>query len=103
LQSVADKYARGDEPQHVMFLEGLALAALGRHEDAAQRLSQAAERDRPTADILFHLAQTELECGRFSNAQASLQRALAADPNHAASRALWSRMEVMAARAKVVR
>ena len=103
LQSVADNYSAGEEPQQVMYLQGLALAALERHNDAAGKFSQAARRDRPTAEILCRLAEAELHIGRVGNAQSSLQEALALDPNHAGSRALWSQMGATAASPKAVR
>jgi tetratricopeptide (TPR) repeat protein len=103
LQAVADNHAAGEEPQQVMYLEGLALQALGRYEDAAQQFAQAARRDRPTAEILCHLAEAELQCGRPANAQASLQEALALEPGHAGSRALSLRMSPTAAQTKVMR
>ena len=84
-------------------LQGLALAALDRHHDAAAKLAQAARRDRPTAEILCRLAEAELRCGRVANAQASLQEALALDPGHVGSRSLWSQMGATAASPKAVR
>ncbi len=64
LQSLSDRYPPGDEPQEVLHLEGLALSALARYDDAARVLSQATQRERPTADLLCHLAQAELLAGR---------------------------------------
>jgi tetratricopeptide (TPR) repeat protein len=103
LQSVADNHSAGEEPQQVMYLQGLALAALNRHNDAAGKFAQAARRDRPTAEILCRLAEAELHCGRVGNAQTSLQEALALDPNHGGSRELWSQMGATAASPKAVR
>ena len=92
LQAAADEYSRGEEPQQVLYLEGLALAALGRYDEAARSLAQAARADRPTSEILCHLAEAELLSGNLAKAHASVEEALAIDPNHAASRALWTRM-----------
>ncbi len=100
LQAVADNYAPGEEPQQVMYLEGLALAALSRYDDAAQSLAQAARCERPTAEILCRLAEAELLAGRFSTAQTHIQQALAMDPNHEGSRALSARMAMAAAPAR---
>jgi tetratricopeptide (TPR) repeat protein len=103
LQSVSDDYAAGEQPQRIMYLEGLALAALGRHDDAAALLAQAARRDRPNAEILYRLAEAEWHCGRAANAQTNLQEALALDPNHGASRALWSQISARPNRSTIAR
>jgi thioredoxin-like negative regulator of GroEL len=92
LQALADRFSPGDEPQQVLHLEGLALTALGRYDDAARALSRAAQRERRSADLMCHLAEAELRAGRAAAAQHVLQQALALDPNHAASRALAAQM-----------
>jgi len=92
LQAVADSYSPGEEPQKVLYLEGLALTAMGRYDEASKMLAQAAHRERPTADILCHLAEAEMLTGRQANAQYTLEQALAIDPDHAPSRTLASRM-----------
>jgi tetratricopeptide (TPR) repeat protein len=102
LQSVADNYPPGGEPQRVLYLAGLAQMALGRYDEAAASLSQAAERDRPTPAILCELAEAQLRSGNPTQAQASVQEALALDPNHAPSRALSARMAMAAPAAGAV-
>ena len=92
LQSVADRHAPGEEPQRVLYLEGLALVALGRYDEATSRLSQAARKDRPSAEILCALAESQLLGGHVATAQTSVQEALALEPGHAASRALSARI-----------
>ncbi len=92
LQTLADRYPRGEEPQEVLLLEGLALSALSRYDDAARVLAQATQRERPTADLLCSLAQAELMAGRAPHAQYALEQALALDPNHGPSRALSARI-----------
>lgn len=96
LQAIADNYSPGEEPQQVMYLEGLALVALGRHDDAVQSLTQAAHGERSTAEILCRLAEAELLAGRFVPAQTHVQQALVMDPHHEASRALSARMAMAA-------
>jgi cellulose synthase operon protein C len=92
LQSLADTYTPGDEPQRVLYLEGLALTAIGRYDDAVRNLSLAAHRDQPTPDILCHLAEAELLSGRVREAQGTIQQALALAPDHAASQQLALRV-----------
>jgi tetratricopeptide (TPR) repeat protein len=96
LQAVAERYPPGEEPQQILHLEGLALSAMGRHDDAARTLALAAGRERPTADLLCHLAEAELAAGRAPYAQYALQQALSLDPNHAASRNLSARLATAA-------
>jgi tetratricopeptide (TPR) repeat protein len=94
LQGAADSYAPGEEPQQVLYLQGLAMTALGRFDDATRSLSRAALRDRPTADILYHLADAQLLAGRVSEAQGSFQEALALAPDHPAARSIGARMAI---------
>ncbi len=92
LQTLADRYPPGETPQQVLHLEGLALSAQSRYDDAARILSEATQRQRPSADLLCDLAQAELMAGRLPRAQHALQQALTLDPNHAASQALSLRI-----------
>jgi tetratricopeptide (TPR) repeat protein len=92
LQSIADRFPPGDEPQQVLHLEGLALSGMGRYDDAVRVLSRATQRDRPSADLLCHLAEAELMAGQSGRAQYVLAQALAMNPNHPAGRALATRI-----------
>jgi tetratricopeptide (TPR) repeat protein len=92
LQTLADRYPPGEAPQQVLHLEGLALSAQTRYEDAARVLSEATQRQDPNPDLLCDLAQAELMAGRVPRAQYALQQALTLDPNHAASQALSLRI-----------
>jgi tetratricopeptide (TPR) repeat protein len=92
LQALADRHAPGDEPTQVLHLQGWALVALARYDDAVGALSRAAERERPTPDLLCDLANAQLLAGRPAQAQRALDGALALDPNHAPSRALTARL-----------
>jgi tetratricopeptide (TPR) repeat protein len=96
LQSLAEHYTPGQEPQQVLYLEGLALTALNRYDDASQILAQAARRNSPSAEILFRLAEAELLAGRVSNAQTTLEQSLALDPDHRPSRVLAGRIALAA-------
>jgi tetratricopeptide (TPR) repeat protein len=94
LHSLADTYSPGEEPQEVLYLTGLAYTALGRYEDAVERLSAAAVRGAPTAEILGRLAEAELLAGRPAEAEAAARRALALQPQHAPSLQLLDRLRV---------
>jgi protein O-GlcNAc transferase len=92
LERLADSYSPGDEPQQVLLLEGLAMTALGRYDDAVETLTKAASRDRATPDVLCQLAEAQLRAGRVANAQATVSQALGLDPNHVASQTLSARL-----------
>ncbi len=92
LHRLSDTYAPGEEPQQVLYLEGLACLALGRNTDAAEKLALAASRDRPSAEILYRLSQAELAAGRPELAAAAARHALDLDPQHAASREILARI-----------
>ena len=92
LQAVADRHAPGDEPQQVLHLQGMALVASGRYDDAVRVFSRATERERPAADLWCDLAQAQWMAGRPSHARSALEKALALNPNHPAGRALSARI-----------
>lgn len=94
LQSLADTYSPGEEPQQVCYLLGLAYAELGRFDDAVDSLSTAIVRGPPTPDILCRLAEAHWAAGRPNDATAVAQQALALDPQHPASRDLIARFSM---------
>jgi tetratricopeptide (TPR) repeat protein len=94
LQTLLETYTPGEEPQQVVYLQGLAYAALNRHEDAVDSFALAAQRGPPSAEILSQLAGEQLACRRTGDAQRTVQQALALEPTHRASLALRERMEV---------
>jgi tetratricopeptide (TPR) repeat protein len=93
LELLDENYPPGEEPQNVLYLEGLALSALGRHGDAVERLKLALQRGKPTADLWSRLAEAEWAAGQPGAAQADIERALAIEPAHAGGRALWEQMQ----------
>jgi tetratricopeptide (TPR) repeat protein len=92
LQSLADTYPPGEEPQQVLHLTGLAYMGLGRHEDAVATLSTAAVREAPSPDLLCHLGEAELLAGRPAAAAAAARHALSLRPQYPPAQALLSRM-----------
>lgn len=103
LQSLLDEYPRGEEPQQLLLMQGQALTAMGRYDDASRSLSHAARREHPTSDVYCALAEAEMLAGRTAPAQQALSQALALDANHANSRALAARMHTLVARETSVR
>lgn len=92
LETLAERFPPSETPQQVLHMQGLTLAALNRHDDAARTLAAAAQRERPGAELLYHLAVSEYASGRPQHAQYALQQALAQDPAHAASQALSAQL-----------
>ena len=60
LQHLADTYVPGEEPSQVFYWQGLACAALGRHDDAVDCLQTASRRGESTADVWYQLAEVQL-------------------------------------------
>jgi Flp pilus assembly protein TadD len=94
LQNLAESYPPGEEPQRVLYLMGLAYTAMGRHADAVEVLAMARDRGPPSGELLCRLGEAELESGQRVTARRTAQQALAVEPNHAAARALLSRIDV---------
>lgn len=95
LQRLGDTYSPGEEPQHVLYLEGLAYSAMGRWDEAAVSFATASVREPPTSEILFRLGEAELLAGRPARAAAAAQEALTLDPLHEPSRELLARAQVV--------
>jgi tetratricopeptide (TPR) repeat protein len=93
IQGLADRYSPGDEPQEVLYYQGLSYLALARYDDAVESLAAAA-RDRPTAEILCRLAQAQWAAGRATEALAAAEQALAIDPRHQPSRQFLEQTQV---------
>jgi len=102
LHVLADSYPPGDEPQSVLCAEGKALLALGRADDAVESLATACTRDKPTADILYWLAESQMLAGRVPEAIAAAQRAVELDPTHQPSRRLLDRADTVQPAAAVM-
>jgi len=94
LQTLADTYSPGEEPQEVLYLSGLAQMALGRYESAAASLSAAVRRAKPTPEIYCRLGEAELLAGRADAAAAAARNALLLLPSHQPSRRLLERIHL---------
>jgi tetratricopeptide (TPR) repeat protein len=88
LSALGETYPQREEPARVLYLQGLALLALGRPADAADACVNAIEREGPNADVLAALANAQFRLGDTETAEQSVRQALAIHPGHTASRAL---------------
>lgn len=93
LQSLADTYPPGEEPQQVLFLTGLAYNALGRDGDAIEYLAAARDRGAASPEILYRLAESQWRAGHRVEASLAARQALAVEPGHAASLALLQHIQ----------
>ena len=82
LQSLAASFAPGQAPPVVLYQQGLALGALGRHQDAVNVLAQAAQVGEPPVELLTELARAQMLAGDAPAARQTLAVALARNPVH---------------------
>lgn len=85
LQALRERCPAQQEPQEMLYLEGLALEALQRHTEAVEVLTLAASRE-PNPEVLFRLGEAALLAGDPTTAAQSAQAALAIAPNHQGAR-----------------
>ena len=94
LQTLRDGFNPGEEPQRVLYLEGLAFFALGRYDDAVDSYTLALQREQSAAELYYRLAEAQLALGRLREAGQAIGAALAMEPNHQPSRELAGRIEL---------
>ncbi len=94
LHHLADVYLPGEEPGRVLYLQGLAYAALGRYDEAVDSYRLASRRGETTVDLFYHLADAQHRAGRPAAADQAVRQALACDPHHEPSRAFLRRLEL---------
>ncbi|NLE39871.1 MAG: tetratricopeptide repeat protein [Pirellulaceae bacterium] len=94
LHRLIDTYGPGEEPQKTLYLEGLAYAALGRLDEAAESLALASSRGEATPEVLYQLAMVRSRMGRTRDAVAAAEAALRLEPNHSPSLRLLDQMGV---------
>jgi tetratricopeptide (TPR) repeat protein len=94
LQTLAESYTPGEEPQNVLYLTGAAYQALGRYDEAIDSMYAATQRGAPNSDLLCRLAEAEYLAGRSREAAATATQALALQPQHKPSLELLQRIDV---------
>jgi tetratricopeptide (TPR) repeat protein len=93
LEHVAKQLEPGQEPQRLLYLQGLALKALRRHDEALEQLALAHHRGPPTPEILYHLAEAAWMAGDLATARRATQEARELGADERQTRALVARME----------
>jgi tetratricopeptide (TPR) repeat protein len=94
LQGLADSYTPGEEPQQVLFLEGLAYRALGRYDEAIDTLSVACHRGPGSAELYYQLARSQFMAGNLTPAADAARQAVALEPHHQPSQDLLSQIQL---------
>lgn len=87
-----ETYPPGEAPASAHLMEADAYAALGRHDDAADRLRVAAARHSTDPALLCRLAEAEAARGENAAAIAAAQQALSVDQGHLPSQQLLARL-----------
>lgn len=82
IHNLIDTYPPGQEPQSLLVMQGQALAALERHQDAVSSFAVACERGQADAEILYAMAHSQQKCGHINQAIASAKRALESNAGH---------------------
>ena len=95
LHHLLDNYSTGEEPQKVLWLEGLAYGAVERHQDAATSLYAASQRGEPQVELFYQLAQAEHAAGNSAGAVSSVQQALALNSAHQGSQVLLAQLRTV--------
>lgn len=94
LQGLADTYTPGEEPQQVLYLQGLAYGALGRYDEAIDAFSLAAHRGPPGPDLYYQLARSQFMAGNLGPAADAARQALVLEPHHQPSQDLLSQIQL---------
>jgi tetratricopeptide (TPR) repeat protein len=92
LQHLHDLYPPGEQPQMALVLEGLTLLDLDRPQQACESLVAATQRGPASAQVHYYLAHAQYAAGRYAEATAAAQQALAMDASHQASRQLLAQL-----------
>ncbi len=82
LRTLADAYSPGEEPAELPYWQGLACAALGRNELAAEYWTMAETRGLASADLLYQLAEVRWQSGDNAGGAETLRHAMQCDPQH---------------------
>ena len=93
LHRLLDIYPPGEEPQQVLWLEGLAYGQMRRHQDAVDSLAAASLRAQPPAKLLYELARAEQSAGQTAAAANTVRRVLELDGEHQPSKLLLAQLQ----------
>jgi Flp pilus assembly protein TadD len=92
LQRLATEVPEEDHPPQLAYLQGIAMQAMGRHEDAIAMFTIARQRHGDRPEILLKLAEAQWQVGRLHDARGSIELVAALRPDDPQARALLSEM-----------
>lgn len=92
VQQAIERSPQGPQSRRAYWVSGLAYRAVNRPEDAVASLYAASLGGAPNAVLLYELASAQQAAGRAEEATATVRQALAADGEHAPSRALLAQL-----------
>ncbi len=93
LHHLLDTFPPGEEPQRVLWLQGLVYGALERKADAVESLYAASRSGTPQVELLYHLAEAQKSVGESGAAASSLRQALALNAGHQPSQLLLAQVQ----------
>ena len=93
LQGIRDVGVSGRRPLDVIYLEGMVLKSLGRHDDAVDRLTECVGRGGATADAFFELAEAAWLSGELLQARWATTEALRLQPQDQRSLQMLAQIE----------
>jgi Tfp pilus assembly protein PilF len=96
LNSLAALYPPGETPAAVLARTGMAYQSLGRHDEAAARLTEANSRPDATAETFAQLAQLQLNRGRLTDARQTAAASVTRFGQHSATHQLVQQIDAAA-------
>ncbi|MAR13944.1 MAG: hypothetical protein CL681_28715 [Blastopirellula sp.] len=94
LHALEDAYRPSEVPGNVVAMRGLAYKDLGRYHDASVSLAQAVNLGVVNVDLMYQLGEAQMLAGRPHDARLTILQTLRADPEHAPSHQLLSRLDL---------
>lgn len=82
LQRLEDELPEHEHPDRLAMWQGVALQALGRHDDAVERFVSARGKLGDDAELLVLLAESQVATGQLDGARETIQVATAVQPDH---------------------
>lgn len=97
LQALQQGLQKRPDDAQLLFLQGVVLMDLGRHEDALALFEQLHQRYPELPEPLNNIALLQARAGQLESARQSLLEALRADPQHRAARTNLGQVYLMLA------
>jgi len=103
LQRLSDLYPPNETPARILYEQGLALAALGRGDDAIESFTAAMRLGGSPAENLYQIAQVRWHSGQVAAARRAAMQALHVQPHHPASARLMHEIDLASRAGELLR